>query len=131
MQMRSPALNRRGRCAASPWRASARPGGNATGLSNITGELVGKRLELLKEAVPDQSCCGTLAARRRPRTHGQRHAKRTEVAAQTLGVRLQFVGAQLPPISTGPSRNDRAHANGLVLPPSCSSMSDNATWIWR
>ena len=30
----------------------ARPGGNVTGLTNLTGELSGKRLELLKEAVP-------------------------------------------------------------------------------
>ena len=30
----------------------ARPGGNVTGLSNLTGELSGKQLQLLKEAVP-------------------------------------------------------------------------------
>ena len=30
----------------------ARPGGNITGLTNLAGELSGKRLELLKEAVP-------------------------------------------------------------------------------
>jgi putative ABC transport system substrate-binding protein len=30
----------------------ARPGGNLTGLTNLVGELGGKRLELLKEAVP-------------------------------------------------------------------------------
>jgi putative tryptophan/tyrosine transport system substrate-binding protein len=30
----------------------ARPGGNITGLTNLTGELGGKRLELFKEAVP-------------------------------------------------------------------------------
>jgi putative ABC transport system substrate-binding protein len=31
----------------------ARPGGNVTGLTNLTMELGGKRLELLKEAVPN------------------------------------------------------------------------------
>ena len=30
----------------------ARPGGNVTGLTNLTVDLGGKRLELLKEAVP-------------------------------------------------------------------------------
>ena len=30
----------------------ARPGGNVTGLTNLSGELGGKRLELLKEAIP-------------------------------------------------------------------------------
>ena len=30
----------------------ARPGGNVTGLTNLSGELGGKQLELLKEAVP-------------------------------------------------------------------------------
>ncbi|MGE5213445.1 MAG: ABC transporter substrate-binding protein, partial [Nitrospirota bacterium] len=30
----------------------ARPGGNVTGLTNLTGELGGKRLELLKETIP-------------------------------------------------------------------------------
>jgi hypothetical protein len=32
--------------------ALPRPGGNITGLTNLTSELVGKRLELLKEVIP-------------------------------------------------------------------------------
>ena len=33
----------------------ARPGGNITGLTNISPQLAGKRLELLKDAVPEAS----------------------------------------------------------------------------
>ena len=35
----------------------ARPGGNVTGLTNLSTELGGKRLELLKEAVPQTCPC--------------------------------------------------------------------------
>jgi len=38
----------------------ARPGGNVTGLTLLTGELGGKRLELLKEAVPKIARVGVL-----------------------------------------------------------------------
>jgi putative ABC transport system substrate-binding protein len=38
----------------------ARPGGNITGISRLTRELSGKRLELLKEAVPGLSRVGIL-----------------------------------------------------------------------
>ena len=38
----------------------ARPGGNITGLTTLTRELAGKRLELLKEAVPTTSRVGVL-----------------------------------------------------------------------
>ena len=36
----------------------ARPGGNITGLSTLSPEISGKRLELLKEIVPKLSRCG-------------------------------------------------------------------------
>jgi putative ABC transport system substrate-binding protein len=38
----------------------ARPGGNVTGLTNLSGELGGKRLELLKETVPKLACVAVL-----------------------------------------------------------------------
>jgi putative tryptophan/tyrosine transport system substrate-binding protein len=62
-----------------------RPGGNITGLSNLTSELVGKRLELLKEVIPQLSRVTVLWTPSTPSTTW----RRTEVAAQSLGVQLQ------------------------------------------
>jgi hypothetical protein len=48
----------------------ARPGGNVTGLSSFSPELAGKRLEVLKDAIPRLSRVGLLAA------VGRRHRTR-------------------------------------------------------
>jgi putative ABC transport system substrate-binding protein len=81
----------------------ARPGGNVTGLSGISPELVGKRLELLKQAVPGVS---RVAALWQPGNFPERTEKDmlngAEIAARALGVRLQFVEAR------GPTDIDRA-----------------------
>ncbi len=51
----------------------ARPGGNVTGLTNLARELGGKRLELLKEAVPKLARVAVLYDRPfRARTRGER-----------------------------------------------------------
>jgi putative tryptophan/tyrosine transport system substrate-binding protein len=63
-----------------------RPGGNITGLTNLTSELVGKRLELLKEAIPQLSRVAVLWTPDHPAATTWR---RTKVAAQSLGVQLQ------------------------------------------
>jgi putative ABC transport system substrate-binding protein len=65
-----------------------RPGGNITGLANLTSELVGKRLELLKEAIPHLSRVAVLWT---PSYPGSTTWRRTEVAAQLLGVQIQAV----------------------------------------
>jgi putative ABC transport system substrate-binding protein len=65
-----------------------RPGGNITGLSNLTVELVGKRLQLLKEVIPGLSRLALLCS---PSTSTCRsRIEDTEVVAQPLGVQLQL-----------------------------------------
>jgi putative ABC transport system substrate-binding protein len=67
----------------------ARPGGNITGLSTLTTELIGKRLELLKEMVPKLSRVAVLRA---PNSPGNTQAlKETELAARALKVQLQYL----------------------------------------
>jgi putative tryptophan/tyrosine transport system substrate-binding protein len=67
----------------------ARPGGNITGLSNLSSDLVGKRLELLKEIVPRLSRVGVLGSSTQP---GNAEALRElELTAGTFGVRLQYL----------------------------------------
>ncbi|MGB7952222.1 MAG: ABC transporter substrate binding protein [Candidatus Binatia bacterium] len=64
----------------------ALPGGNITGLANLTSELVGKRLELLKEVIPHLSHVAVLWTPGHPAVGAWREA---EVAARSLGVQLQ------------------------------------------
>jgi putative tryptophan/tyrosine transport system substrate-binding protein len=65
----------------------ARPGGNLTGLSLMSLGLAGKRLELLKEAVPTAARVGVLFD---PASIGAgQQWRETERAAQALGVQLQ------------------------------------------
>src|SRR5712692_1297273 len=84
----------------------ARPGGNVTGLSNIAPELVGKRLELLKQAVPGVSRVAVLWQPGGSGEHTEKDMlKEAEVAGRALGVRLQFVEAR------GPADFDRAFSD--------------------
>jgi len=67
----------------------ARPGGNITGLAIVAPELSGKRLELLKEAVPNISRVAFLWNSANPAQGLQ--WKETQAAAQALGLQLQSV----------------------------------------
>jgi putative ABC transport system substrate-binding protein len=69
-----------------------RPGGNITGLTNLAVQLVGKRLELLKEVIPGLSRVALLCNPSNPRSDlGMRE---TEVVAQSVGVQLHFAEVQ-------------------------------------
>jgi len=64
----------------------ARPGGNVTGLIDISSDLAGKRLELLKEAFPKVSRVGHLFDP--ASATGRAHFKEVEAAAPAFGVQV-------------------------------------------
>jgi putative ABC transport system substrate-binding protein len=99
----------------------ARPGGNVTGLDSLSTELVGKRLELLTQAVPG---VGQVAVLWLPGVYGERTEKEmltgAEVAARGLKVRVQFVEATRDPADLDRAFSDmtRARAGALTVLPS-------------
>ena len=95
----------------------ARPGGNVTGLSNLGPELVGKRLELLTQAIPGIT---RIAVLWQPGGQGERTdkdmLKRADVAARALGVRLQVVEVRgLADVDRAFSDMTRARAGALTV----------------
>jgi putative ABC transport system substrate-binding protein len=72
----------------------ARPGGNITGLSTLSPELSGKRLELLKEIVPRLTRVAVLGTSTQP---GNAQAlKEVELAAAALGIKMQYIDVRIP-----------------------------------
>jgi len=72
----------------------ARPGGNITGLTPMTAELGGKRLELLKEIVPKLSRVAVLS---NPQNVGSPLAwKELQLAARQLGIQLHSLEVRSP-----------------------------------
>ena len=90
----------------------ARPGGNITGLTNITGELGGKLLDLLKEVAPKITRVAVL------RTKGPANdvfMKEAEAPARALVLQLIPVVAQSPDDFEGAFRTmAKETANGLL-----------------
>ncbi len=98
----------------------ARPGGNVTGTTFLGPELVAKRLQLLREVVPQLVRVAVLW---HPRAYGERTmaGMRTEIerAAQTMGTQLQLVPVNGPDDIAGAfSAMTSARAEALSLFPS-------------
>src|SRR5262245_61997811 len=72
----------------------ARPGGNVTGLSAMSTDLIGKRLELLKEIVPKLSRVAVFVAQVQQTNAAL--MKEMELSAQALGLQLLMLGVQAP-----------------------------------
>ena len=91
-----------------------RPGGNITGLSMLSTELSGKRLELLKETVPN---LGRVAVLRNPKFPAVAiQSKETEEAAKSLRLQLQAWEVRNPQeIDSAFAAMSKAEINGLIV----------------
>jgi putative ABC transport system substrate-binding protein len=102
----------------------ARPGGNVTGLSLMAIDLSGKRLELLKEAVPSLSRVVLLVDFSTP--NKERTIKLHQTAAQALGISLWPVEILTPDdIEPAFAKIAQDGANGIVRGPG------SALFNWR
>ena len=72
----------------------ARPGGNITGLSTLQSDLTGKRLELLKEGVPQLSRVAVIG--RSISKDNAKELREAQIATAPLGLKLQFVDIRDP-----------------------------------
>jgi putative tryptophan/tyrosine transport system substrate-binding protein len=72
----------------------ARPGGNITGLSTLSPELSGKRLELLKEVLPTASRVAIFWNPTQP--SNPLELKEVQAAAQAFALRIQSLEGYNP-----------------------------------
>src|SRR5262245_39642416 len=106
----------------------AQPGGNVTGLSGLSPELITKRLEVLKDAVPKLSRVGLL----RPAAASERQPKEARAAALALKLKLEEIETQrdakgLETAFQTASRSRWARLSRLPLPPSLPKESGSST----
>jgi len=94
----------------------ARPGGNVTGLTSAQTELSAKRLQLLKEAVPNISRVAVLISPYRTAPSlGDHFLKATEAAAQVVGVHLQPLRIEEPADLEGAFQAARQGQAGAMI----------------
>ena len=92
----------------------ARPGGNVTGITAMTPDLVGKQLDLLKEVVPRIARVALLGNPTNPASAPL--LREAEAAARALGVRLQTLDARNPQeIDSAFAAMTRERAGALVI----------------
>jgi putative ABC transport system substrate-binding protein len=92
----------------------ARPGGNVTGLSLASAEITGKRLQLLKEAVPGVTRVAILSNPTSPIQALM--LKEVKIAAAALHLQLQFLDARSPDeVTSVLSMLTRERADALII----------------
>jgi putative ABC transport system substrate-binding protein len=100
-----------------------RPGANVTGLASLLPELAAKRLELLREALPVVSRVAVLS--NAANAGNVRQIEETRAAAQTLGLKLEFVEVRGPDFQAAFAAMTRARPEALVV------LADPLTFSYR
>jgi ABC-type uncharacterized transport system substrate-binding protein len=72
----------------------AKPGGNITGLTSISGDLIAKRLQMLRELLPGATRIAVLVRDTSPTT--TQYVEESRVAARNMGVELQILTERKP-----------------------------------
>jgi putative ABC transport system substrate-binding protein len=94
----------------------ARPGGNMTGVTMLAFELVGKRLEFLKEAVPKVSRVAVLSSPAHPGE--QRELSESQKTAHTVGITLLYHQVNnTTDVNAAFEATVKEHANALLAFP--------------
>ena len=108
----------------------SRPGGNFTGSTFLSLEVAGKRVELLKQAVPRLRTLAALSNTEHPGEPSERRA--TEAVAQALGITLVYVPFSQSPFGSSPELDKaleavrRAQPDAMVVFPEGSTMANRA-----
>ena len=92
----------------------ARPGGNVTGMAWMSTDIMGKRLQLLREIVPKMPRLGYLWNPLNPAT--QRDFRELESAARSMGIAVHSAEVRAPnEFASAFSSIARAHADAVIV----------------
>ena len=107
-------------------RSLSRPGGNLTGITFLSLEVAGKRVEFLKQALPRLRTLAALSNTDHPGEKSELHA--TETAARALGINLIYVAFSQSPFGASPEIGKglemirRAQPDAMVVFPEGATM---------
>jgi len=109
----------------------SRPGGNLTGSTFLSLEVAGKRVELLKQALPRLRSLAALSNIDHPAEKSELNA--TESAAQKLGINLMYVAFSQSPFETSPEFDKaletvrRARPDAMIVFPEGATMANRVS----
>jgi putative ABC transport system substrate-binding protein len=109
-------------------RSLSRPGGNLTGITFLSLEVAGKRVEFLKQALPRLRTLAALSNTDHPGEKSELRA--TETAAQALGINLIYVAFSQSPFGASPELGKaletirRAQPDAMVVFPEGATMAN-------